>query len=486
MSKRRYKEGIDRQQAFLLPPRVEEYIDEDNPVRAIDVYVESMDLEELGFKNASGELTPGQPAFSPKALLKLYLYGYLHRVRSSRRLERECRCNLEVMWLIDGLCPSYKTIADFRKDNLKAIQASNHDFVQICKELDLFGRELVSIDGSFFRGNVGKKNIYTTERLQKALKGIEQDIVEYLQEMEQLDAEENQQSETQFDLETKLAKLKERQYKHQARLKKLQESGENQVSEVDEDARLLHKNGQTVAGYNVQIAVDDKHKLLVVSDVTQDGNDENQLEPMAKAAQAELEAEALAVLADAGYYNTEGIQNCQAVRITPYLPEPDYSKKARIKGRFGRESFKYDNHENCFCCPAGEKLGFSSTIHRNGKTIFYYRSSVSICVQCPIKSKCLPAKTSRRIVTRWEYGAVMEAHRKRMNERGHEMMHKRACLSEHPFGTLKTWCGWTHFLLRGLAKVRGEASLLMLCYNFQRVLRILGLEAFRTFCLQRV
>lgn len=390
------------------------------------------------------------------------------------------------MWLISGLQPGYKTIADFRKDNIKAIQATNRDFIQVCKELDLFGRELVSIDGSLFRGNVGKKNIFTAERLEKALKRIEQHITEYLQEMERLDVEEDQGSETQIDLEAKLVRLKERQQTHQERLQKMQESGMSQMAEVDEDARLFHKNGQTVAGYNVQTAVDDKHKLLAVCEVTQDGNDENQLKPMSIAAKTVLEVDTLSVVADAGYFTAPGIRDCQDAQIIAYIPEPDYTRQVRMQGRFGKESFTYQEKENCYMCPNGKKLGFSSIMHRDGKTLLSYRSSVPVCALCHLKVKCLPAKSGRRTVTRWEHESILETHRKRMSERGREMMHKRACLSEHPFGTMKTWCGWTHFLLRGLPKVRGEASLWMLGYNFKRVLRILGMETFRTYCLQRV
>ena len=487
MSKRRYKEGIDRQQANLLPSRVEEYVAEDNPVRAIEAYVESLDLAGLGFQNTTGKLSAGQPAFPPQALLKLYLYGYLHHTRSSRRLEQECQRNLEVIWLVEGLRPGYKTIADFRKNNLEALRGVNRDFVQLCKELDLFGRELVAIDGSFFRGNVGKKSIYTVGRLKKALKRIDQHIAEYLQEMEAVDTAEGQVEKRQpgdkADLADKLAKLKERQEKHQQRQQKLQDSGEKQIAEVDEDARLLKKNGQSVAGYNVQTVVDDKHKLLVACEVSQDGNDENQLEPMAVKAKETLEVERLDVAADTGYFNAQQIHNCQQTQITPYVPEPD--KTHQTQDRLGRELFTFDAQANCYRCPAGKTLSFSTKQQRNGKTILYYCSSVPVCAQCPLKRECLPDKNAYRTVTRWEHEDVIDEHRQRMRLQGREMMRKRACLAEHPFGTLKTWCGWTHFLLRGLAKVRAEMNLLMLCYNFKRVLSILGLEVFRTYCVQR-
>jgi transposase len=483
---RQYKQGIARQQSFLLPARVEEYVAEDNPVRAIDVYVDSLDIHRLGFKNAIDSLTPGQPAYSPSDLLKLYLYGYLHRIRSSRRLEQETKRNLEVIWLVQGLRPSYKTIADFRKNNLKPLKKVNQDFVQLCKELDLFGGELVSIDGSYFRGNVSKGSIYMEEGLKKSLERIEKHIDEYLQVLEKADSEEaGQINEDQPSLQEKLAILKDRQQKHQMRLKKLQETGEKQLAEVDEDARLLSKNGQSIAGYNIQTAVDEKNKLLVICEVTQDGNDEEQLEPMAKKAKEVLEVEKLEVVADAGYFNLQGIKNCVEENITPYTPVPARTNQASLQGRFSREDFSYNEKTNSYTCPAGKELCYQGTRLDHGKVILNYISSTSICALCPLKGQCLPPKSPRRQISRWEHERFIEAHRERMAQKGRVMMRKRSSLSEHPFGTLKQWCGWTHFLLRGLEKVSAEMSLLMLCYNFKRVLNILGLDGWRTYCLQR-
>lgn len=486
MAKRNYKAGIDRQQTFLLPSRLDEYVATDNPVRAIDTYVDSLDLPKLGFKNASGELAPGQPAFPPAALLKLYLYGYLHRVRSSRRLEAECVRNLEVIWLMAGLRPGYKTIADFRKDNLKALQQVNRDFVQLCKELDLFGAELVGIDGSFFRGNVAKKSIYTAERLKRALKHIEQDIGKYLHELEQADQQEGQLVRADPALGEKLNKLRERQKKRTQQLQQLEESGEKQIAEVDADARLLSKKGHgTLAGYNVQTAVDAKHKLIITGEVVQDGNDEQQLAPMGKATKAQLGVEQLITVQDQGYFNAQQIKECQEEGITPYVPEPDKQAQVRQQGRFTRDDFTYDAQANAYLCPAKQVLKFSSTLQKCGKTIHAYRSPSAICKECLLKAQCLPKKNPYRTISRWEYEEVIEAHRVRMEADGVEKMHQRAELCEHPFGTLKSWCGWTHFLLRGLVKVRAEFSLLMLSYNFRRVLSIIGVAAFRTYCQTR-
>jgi transposase len=486
MAQRQYKVGINRRQDYLLPPSVEEFISENNPVRVVDAYVDSLDLKELGFQNTEDEVTPGQPAYLPQAMLKLYLYGYLNRVRSSRRLATECERNLEVIWLIGGLRPQYKTIADFRKNNLKALRAVNQDFVMLCKELELYGGETVSIDGSFFRGNVGKKSIFTEERLKKSLEHLAEYIDEYLKELDQADETENGTGEmTKAELQEKLVQLRERQQKNQLRLEKLEESGNKQLAEVDADARLLSKRGQSVAGYNVQTAVDAKNKLLVVCEPTQDGNDEHQLEPIAKAAKAVLEVENLEATADRGFYEGNAIKNCVEAGITPYVPEPNKSQRTKEGGHFERDSFRYDQEHNVYRCPENQALLSASTQEKNGKTRLIYRSSEKVCAQCPVKDRCLPPKTAYRSVTRWEHEAVLEDHRARMATKGRAMMALRASLSEHPFGTIKVGLGWTHFLVRGLEKVRAEASLFMFSYNFKRVLSILGVDNFRQYCLQR-
>ena len=485
MSKRHYKQGMDREQGYLLPPSMEEYVHEDNPVRAIDSYVESLDIEKLKFANAEGEVKAGQPAYPPRSLLKLYLYGYLHRIRSSRQLEAECVRNLEVLWLLEGLKPSYKTIADFRKDNLKALKQVNQDFVQLCKELDLFGAELVGIDGSFFRGNVAKGSLFTAKRLQESLKRIEQDISGYLEELNQVDREEAQPASQVGDLKAKLEQLKQRQAKRAEQLKQLRESGETQIAEVDKEARLLVKNGQVVAGYNVQIAVDDKHKLIVVSEVTQDSDDSQQAAPMGIAAKQVLQVKTLETVQDRGYFNGQQIQACLENGITPYISEPDRQSEKNLQGRFPRRDFQYSPTSNCYTCPAGKELAYRRDVKKDTRLIWFYQSSPQDCAACPLKGKCLSPKTDFRTVTRWEHEDIVEEHRQRMAKMGAEKMRKRMGLCEHPFGTLKMWCGWTHFLLRGLEKVRAEWSLMMVCYNFKRVLSIFGLAAFRAYCATR-
>jgi len=374
MTSRRYKQGLERSQGMLLPPSIEEYVTKDNPVRAIDVYVNSLNMEELGFQNTTGGLTPGQPAYPPAVLLKLYLYGYLNGVRSSRKLERETHRNLEVIWLIQGMHPSYKTIADFRKVNLGALKGVNRGLLEVCKEFGLFGRELIGIDGSFFRGNASKRNIYTKKQLKKALDRLEKQMETYLEEMEKADEEEADQERNDTSLEEKLEALKERQQKHKERLEKLRESEQKQLSEVDEDARLLYKNGQAVAGYNVQIAVDEKHKLLVVCEVTNEGNDQRQLLPMAREAQQRLETDTMEVVTDGGYFNPLQIKACIDAGITPFIPERDWNTRVRVQGRFTQEEFHYNPELDGYECPAGHILNLRSTYMRKGKRIFRYGS----------------------------------------------------------------------------------------------------------------
>ena len=482
---RHYKEGVNRDQAMLLPPSVEEYVGADNPVRAIDAYVESLDLARFGFKHAGGELTAGQPAYAPQTLLKLYLYGYLMRVRSSRLLEREACRNLELIWLLGGLQPSYKTIADFRKDYAKALKAANRDFVLLCKELDLYGAELVAIDGSFFRGNVAKESIYSQQRLKKLLQRIEGHIDEYLQALAKADAAPADELHDTPQLAAKLAELKARQAHYQGKLEQLQDSGETQYAEVDPDARLLKKNGQSVAGYNVQIATDAKHKLLVHCEVTSAGNDTEQLAPMAKQAKAVLAVDTLEAVADAGYFNQMHLKACQDAGITAYVPVPEHHGRQDHAQRLSRDAFSFEAKANHYRCPEGQTLRFARMLEHNGKRMLNYVSTPGTCAECPSRAHCLPAKTPYREIYRWEHEALLDAHRRRMDAAGRVYMKRRAGMVEHPFGTLKRWCGWVHFLVRGKEKVSGEMNLLMLCYNFKRVLSILGMDKFRELLKQR-
>lgn len=489
MTKRRYKIGDDREQLSLLPPSIEDYVHSKNPVRAIDAYVKTLDLAELEFLYASAASNVGQPPYDPADLLKLYLYGYINQVRSSRRLERETQRNLELIWLINGLKPSYKTIADFRKDNADAIKAVNKDFVLLCRELELLGGKQIAIDGSFFHGNASKASITTAKALDKQLKELEEKITNYQSELEKNDSVDEMSEQKSLhkdeELKEKLEALKARQREKQTQKEMLEKSGEGQLSTTDKDARLLNKGDGTIAGYNVQSVVDDKHKLIVASDVTNDGNDQNQLYRMAEMAKEALGIDEVDALADGGYFDTNQLKKCEDTGITAYVPVPDKSSRVRAEGRFTRDAFTYDARRNIYKCPQGEELRpRGKPTEENGKVRTGYTSRASLCGVCPLKSKCLAKETKIRQIYRYEHEDVVERHRERMTDAVGKMR-ERSAIVEHPFGTLKCRAGWTHFLVRGFRKVGGEWSLMATCYNFGRVLNIIGFDTFMSYCAQR-
>lgn len=489
MTPRNYKAGQHRGQGMLLPPCIDDYIAPGNPVRAIDVYVESLDLAELGFHNTAPGSGAGQPPFPPAALLKLYLYGYLNRVHSSRRLEREAMRNLEAIWLAQGLRPGYKTIANFRKDNSQALKAANQDFILLCKDLALFGGEEVAVDGSFFKADASTDGIFTAKKLDDQIAALEKKVDAYQSRLAEQDAQDDRAGLGSLvedgELAGKLARLKEKQAEKQALRARLEASGDNQLSTVDPDARLLSKRGNTTAGYNVQIAVDAKHKLIVASEATQDGNDRQQLVPMLEKAQEVLQSERLVGLADTGYHSGEQIQQAEAKGFEVYVPEPKATTAAEKDGRFTREQFQYDETADRYTCPNGEVLeACGKPQERGGKRVQAYKSKVSACAACPLRTQCLAEKATYKKLERWQHEAAVERHRLRMGRAGGRMR-KRSQLAEHPFGTLKHRAGMHHFLMRGLEKCRGELGLMVLCYNFTRVLNLLGLEALRDHCARR-
>jgi transposase len=466
---------------------LEDYVAVDNPVRAIEAYVEALDLVALKFCHADRAVSAGQPPYDPADMLKLYLYGYLNHVRSSRSLAREAARNMEVIWLLKSLTPSYRTIGSFRSENAKALTAANRDFVLIARELGLFGGTLVAIDGTFMHGNASAASITTRKELDKHLAQIERDIEAYNRQLDLNDTEEaasevaSQAAVMPGNLSERIAALLAKRDHTQAQIKALDESGETQVSRVDPDARKLSKAGNAVAGFNVQIAVDDKHKLIVASEVVNDGNDSGQLHAMADAAKAALGAAELTVLADGGYYNGETLKACEDDAITAYVPPPQRGERLEQQGRHSHKAFTYDAQADVYRCPQGEALapmrGFK-TDTTTGKLYVRYTSRKSVCDTCPLRAGCLTEKADRRTIYRWEHEAVIERHQARMQQAG-KLMRRRSGLAEHPFGTLKHRAGHLHFLVRGFDKVRGEWSLMALCYNFTRVLNILGLDRLR-------
>ena len=483
MTNRTFKTGASREQANLLPPRVEDYVGADNPVRAIESYVGALDLAKLGFRHAERGAGVGQPPYDPADLLKLYLYGYLNQVRSSRRLEQEARRNLELIWLLRGLRPGYRTIGNFRKENWAALKAANRSFVLLMRELGLLGGELVAIDGAFFHGDASKASIATRKKLSEQIAALDRDIEAYRGALDANDAAETEGLSGGDDrggggaIAQKVTALMAKRAQTQTDLDRLEASGETQLSRTDADARLLTKSGQTVAGYNVQIAVDDKHKLIVASEVVNDGNDTGQLYAMAKAAKQALGAETLQAVADVGYYNGAALKSCEDDGIIAYVPQAERTGRLASQGRFTHEDFAYDADTDAYRCPAGGLLHPTKGRKTNtgGRIEIRYASRKATCDACPLRGRCVTDKRPTRDIVRWVHEDVIERHRQRMKDAG-ALMRRRAGLAEHPFGTLKCRAGYRHFLVRGFDKVRGEWSLMALCYNFARVINIIGFD----------
>ena len=490
MTNRPFKTGESREQASLLPARIDDYVGADNPVRAIESFVCALDLAKLGFRHADRRVDMGQPPYDPADLLKLYLYGYINQVRSSRRLEREACRNLELIWLLKSLRPGYRTIANFRKENWEGLKAVNRGFVLLLRELGLVGGTVVAIDGSFFHGDASKASIFTRKRLADQIAKLDLEIEAYGRSIEDNDTTEANEPKKDRadgpdagggdggDIGAKVSALMAKRLRAQSDLDRLAASGETQLSLTDPDARLLVKSGQGIAGYNVQAAVDDKHNLIVASEVVNDSSDVGQLHAMAKAAKDTLEAETLQALADEGYYSSLELKACEDDGIVAYVPVPEGRGDSK-KGRFSLKQFAYDPAADAYRCPAGELLRpmEGRWVNTSGRTEIRYASSTKACRTCPLKTRCLSPKASRRTIARWEHEDVLERHRARMQGSG-ELMRRRSAIVEHPFGTLKCRAGYRHFLVRGFNKVRGEWSLMALCYNFTRVLNILGFERF--------
>jgi len=489
MTNHTFKSGESREQPSLFPPRIEDYVGPANPVRAIDSFVCALDLAELGFRYADRRAGVGQPPYDPSDLLKLYLYGYINQIRSSRRLEREACRNLELIWLLKNLKPGYRTIANFRKENWAALKAANRGFVLLLRELGLVGGTLVAVDGALFHGNASKDSIFTRGKLAKQIAQLDQEIETYGMSLDANDAAEAQQRADGSedgnkggggDVGDKMKELMARRERAQADLKELETGDKGQVSKTDSDARLLSKGDQTIAGYNVQSVVDDKHKLIVASEVV-NRSDAGHLYEMAKAAKEILEAETLQILADTAYYNSEDLKACEDDGVVAYVPPHEGNGKLEKEGRFARKDFSYDAATNTYRCPAGQLLHPTKTPWTNtsGRIEIRYLGSRATCGACPLKASCLSSKTDYRSVSRWEHEDVLDRHRQRMASEGAgELMRRRSAIVEHPFGTLKCRAGYQHFLVRGFDKVRGEWSLMALCYNFTRILNILGFDRF--------
>jgi len=469
---KRFVEGVDRGQVTLFPDCLEDWINDDNAVRVIDVFVDELDLRDLGFGRVEPRTT-GRPGYHPSVLLKLYIYGYLNRVQSSRRLEREAGRNVEVMWLTGRLAPDHKTIADFRKDNGASIRKVCSEFVALCRQLDLFTDASVAIDGAKFKAvNTRDKN-FTRAKMKRRMEQIEESVERYLHQLDSADRQEPSLAKTTKTarLTDKLAKLK----KEMQRLKKLEPrmlaTPDQQISLTDPDARSMATSGRGsgVVGYNVQAAVDTEHHLIVTHAVTNEGTDRGQLFGMAKQTKSALEADQLDVVADRGYFNSKQILACDEADITVTLPKPQTSGN-KIKGRFVKQDFRYIAKDDVYLCPAGERLLYRFTGEEKG--LIKRRYWTTACQSCAIKHQCTTGKERR--ITRWQHEDVLEAVEKRLDEHPEKMRQRRETV-EHPFGTIKCWMGSTHFQMKTLKRVGTEMALHVLAYNLKRVMAIMGI-----------
>ncbi|MET0101000.1 MAG: IS1182 family transposase [Sedimenticola sp.] len=463
----RFIEGEARSQATLFPEALDDYIAEDNPVRVVDVFVDEIKMDRMGFKVIPAET--GRPAYHPATMLKLFIYGYLNRVQSSRRLEREAGRNVELMWLLGRLAPDFKTIADFRKDNTKAIQAVCREFVLLCRKLDLFSNALVAIDGSKFKAVNNRDLNFTPAKIKYRLKLIDESIAKYLRQIDSADRQEASVAKPRTErLESKIASLRKEVTRLNALESTLANAPDKQLSLTDPDARSMKTRGNGIVGYNVQAAVDGQNHLIITHEVTNRGSDRAQLSNMAKKAKAVLGSDELAVVADRGYYSGEEILACEESGIRVYLPKNQTSGN-QAKGYFGKRDFIYQLDVDEYVCPAGERAIYRFSRVERGMTIRRYWSSA--CIECSMKPKCTQGLYRR--ISRWEHEAVLDTVEARLDHKP-DMMKIRRSTVEHPFGTIKSWMGATHFQMKTLNRVRAEMSLHVLSYNLKRVMNLIG------------
>src|ERR1700686_2372528 len=472
---RRFVEEADRGQCPLLPECLDDFIDESNPVRVIDVFVDALDLAEMSFEGVEPAAT-GRPSYHPSVLLKLYIYGYLNRVQSSRRLEREAGRNVEVMWLLGRVAPDHKTIADFRKDNGLALRRVCARFVELCREMGLLVTASVAIDGSKFKAVNNRDKNFTRAKVERRRAQLEESVARYLSQLDTADRQEPTEALAArvTRLKEKLAKVKEAVGKLAVYEKQMLASPDQQISLTDPDSRSMATSGRGsgVVGYNVQVAVDTEHHLIVAHEVTNTGSDRAQLANMAKQAKGVLKAETLEAVADRGYFSSLEILACHEAGITVTLPKPQTSG-AKSDGRFGKQDFRYVAEEDVYICPAGEKLAHHFTNEEDGLVLRHYWTNA--CRTCALKAQC--TKGPQRRIKRWEHEYVVDAVQARLDKNPNAMRTRRETV-EHPFGTLKMRMGATHFLMKTLPKVATEMAMHVLAYNLTRVMNIVGIKPF--------
>ena len=470
---KRFVAGADRRQSTLLPECLDDFIGDGNPVRVIDVFVDALDLAEMGFDGVDPAAT-GRPAYHPSVLLKLYIYGYLNRVQSSRRLEREAGRNVELMWLLSRLAPDHKTIADFRKDNGLALRKVCARFIELCRDMGLLTTTSVAIDGSKFKAVNNRDRNFTSAKVERRRAQLEESVARYLSQLDTADRQEPTEALAikVTRLREKLTKLKEEMGKLAGYEKQMRASPDQQISLTDPDSRSMATSGRGsgVVGYNVQVAVDTEHHLIVTHEVTNSGSDRAQLANMAKQAKAVLKAETIEAVADRGYFSSPEIFECYEAGITVTLPKP-LTSGAKSEGRFGKQDFVYLPEEDVYRCPAGERLPYRYTNEEDGKILRRYWTTA--CPNCSLKTQCTTGPQRR--ITRWEHEHLLEAVQQRLDANPQAMRQRRETV-EHPFGTIKARMGATHFLTKTLPKVAAEMALSVLAYNLTRVMNIVGIK----------
>jgi transposase len=465
--------GSDRSQLLLLPQAIDDYVAADNPVRFIDAFVDALDLKAAGFARVEAKAT-GRPGYAPGDLLKLYIYGYLNRIQSSRRLERETNRNIELMWLTGRLAPDFKTIADFRRDNGPAIRAACAQFLELCRQFNLFTRAVVAIDGSKFKAVNNRDKNFTVAKVAKRIEQVEASIARYLTALDHADRQDNDVAEAKTArLKEKIEGLRRQMQLLKEMERQVEAAPDKQVSLTDPDARSMATSGKGtgIVGYNVQMAVDVEHHLIVAHEVTNIGTDRAQLASMGRKARDAIECEEVTVLADRGYYSGEEVLACEGTGVLPYVPKTHTSGNGK-RGLFTVQDFIYDAENDRYTCPAGEFLTRGKVRSDRRDDMDHYRN-LTACLTCGLKPQCTPDKVKRQ--KRWEHEAVLDRMQARLDRMPEAMTIRRQTV-EHPFGTLKAWMGSTHFLTKTLEKVKTEMSLQVLAYNMKRIINIFGVR----------
>ena len=465
-------EGVNRNQKMIFPEYIEDSISEDNPVRVIEAYVDTLNLKEMGFTKTN-EYRCGAPSYNPKDLLKLYIYGYMNAVRSSRKLEKETYRNIEVMWLLRKIQPDFKTIADFRKENKSKLKKIFKDFSLLCKELELYGENLIAVDGTKIKASNSKKNNYNDKKIRRQIKYIEEKAEEYFEMLDESDREEiTERKYTKEQIKEKLKELEERQKKYEEMKKRLEETEDNEISTIDRDARLMdNKNNGLDVSYNVQIAVDAKHKLITAYDVINNPTDQGNLNKMAEKSKEILNVREIELVADKGYYQADDLKECEKNGTTTYISKQIQSNATGERDFYG-DKFRYEKEKDIYICPEGKVL-YRIKHKTENPTRIRYRN-YKACEECEYKERCTTSKKGREISRsiNQDFLDIVDARTKE----NFDKYLQRQMIVEHPFGTIKRTMNAGYYLTRGIESVEAETALIMLSYNLKRVIKIIGVK----------